>query len=132
MRLVVVALLLMGTTFVLAAHRASAEQAYDPRAAFAETDKNKDGEIDLGEFHARLVEVFYRADTNKDGFLSVEEYSRLPYPYEFKAADVDGDGRLSLHEFVRIRYKQFQAADKNDDAELSVDEVVDAFERKGQ
>ena len=129
MRLVVTALLLVAVTLLLAPNRGGAEQAgsYDPRAAFAETDTNKDGAIDLEEFHVRLVEIFYNADGNKDGFLTVDEYDRLPYSGDFKDADVDGDGRLSLHEFVRIRYRQFEAADHNDDAELSIDEVVEAY-----
>jgi len=104
--------------------------SYDPAAAFKETDKNGDGAIDLEEFHQRIVEVFYFTDSDKDGFLSVEEFSRLPYPEGFKDADRNGDGRISLHEFVRIRFVQFEEADTNDDGEVSLDEVVTAFEGK--
>lgn len=108
-------------------------QPYDPRAAFAEADTNRDGQIDIEEFHVRLVEVFYSADANKDGFLSPEEYNRLPFSGEFKDADKNGDGRISLREFVIIRFHQFEQADTNQDEELSVDEVVEAYEgRKKQ
>ena len=106
---------------------------YDAKAAFAETDKNGDGQIDVGEFHDRLVEVFYSADTNKDGFLSVEEFNRIPYPEGFKEADENGDGKISLKEFVHVRFRQFEDADTNHDGELSLDEVIVVFEgRKKQ
>ena len=101
---------------------------YDPRAAFAATDTNKDGQIDIEELHVRLVEVFYNADTNKDGVLSVDEYGRLPFSGPFKAADTNGDGHISLSEFVSIRFHQFEQADTNHDFQLSVDEVVTAYE----
>jgi len=101
---------------------------YDPRAAFVGIDTNKDGQIDVEEFHVRLVEVFYNADTNKDGFLSVDEYGRLPFSGALKAADTGGDGRISLPEFVTIRFRQFEEADTNHDYQLSVDEVVTAYE----
>ena len=100
----------------------------DPKAVFNETDTNHDGEIDLEELHVRLVEVFYNADTDKDGFLSVEEYGRLPFSDAFKDADANGDGKVSLHEFVRIRYRQFEEADANHDGALEVDEVITAYE----
>jgi len=105
---------------------------YDPRAAFTETDLNKDGLVDLGEFHARIVEVFYGADTNKDGYLEVDELGRLPLSEPIDKIDRNGDGKVDLHEFVRIRVHQFLDADGNDDVELSLDEVVTAYEGKGQ
>jgi Ca2+-binding EF-hand superfamily protein len=125
------ALLFVTVMLVLAsgAHAQDKGKPYDPRAAFAETDKNRDGQVDLEEFHARLVDVFYMADRNKDGFLSVEEFKQLPYPEGFKDADKNGDGRLSLPEFVSIRFRQFEDADTNHDGQLSLEEVVAVFER---
>jgi Ca2+-binding EF-hand superfamily protein len=130
MRAARLSLFLASTTLMLASGARAAEQAkpYDPRAAFVETDTNKDGAIDLEEFHVRLVEIFYNADTNKDGFLIVDEYERLPFSGAFKEADANGDGRVSLPEFVRIRFQQFEAADTNHDGELSLDEVVVSYE----
>jgi len=101
---------------------------YDVKAAFAETDTDGDGEIDLCEFHERMVEVFYNADTNKDGYLSPDEYQRLPFSGDFKDADPAGKGRISLHDFFAARYRQFVEADRNQDGALSLDEVVAAYE----
>lgn len=106
------------------------QTAYDVKAAFAETDTNGDGEIDLCEFHSRMVEVFYATDTDKDGFLSPQEYNRLPLASDFKAADLHGSGRISLHDFVAVRYRQFVEADRNHDGALSLEELVTAFEGK--
>jgi Ca2+-binding EF-hand superfamily protein len=130
MRLVPAAFVLVTVHFMLCstAWAQGPTKPYDPRAAFAEVDTNEDGQIDIEEFHVRLVEVFYRADSNKDGFLSVDEYGRLPFSGAFKAADANGDGRISLPEFVRIRFRQFEEADTNHDYQLSADEVVTAYE----
>jgi Ca2+-binding EF-hand superfamily protein len=134
MRFAVFTLIVAGATVLSTTTGEAADQAkpYDPRAAFAESDTNKDGSIDLAEFHARLVEVFYNADTNKDGVLDIDEYKRLPLSGDFEEADADHNGSLTLHEFIRIRYREFEAADKNDDGELSVDEVVAAYEGRPQ
>lgn len=106
-----------------------AKPAYDPKAAFTETDTNHDGQIDIEEFHVRIVDVFYVNDANKDGFLVVEEFNRLPFHEDFAKADRNADGRLSLPEFVRIRFVQFEAADSNHDGQLSSEEVVTVYER---
>jgi Ca2+-binding EF-hand superfamily protein len=123
-------LLLVISVAVLAgvARAGDAQKPYDVKGAFAETDTNSDGEIDLCEFHARVVEVFYSADTNKDGFLSPEEYRRLPFSGDFKDADLHGSGRISLHDFIAVRYRQFVEADSNRDGALSLDEIVAAYE----
>ncbi len=128
--LVVTAALVLAGGVPVHSQAAPRATPYDPKAAFAETDKNRDGEIDVGEFHDRLVEIFYSADANKDGFLTVEEFSQLPYPEGFKQVDENGDGRVSLKEFVHVRMRQFGAADTNHDGELSLDEVIVVFEGK--
>ncbi len=136
MRIVVLALLVVGASFVLLgtpqATGQSTQGEIDIPRVFAETDTNGDGEIDLAEFHARLVEIFYRTDTDKDGALSPEEYNRLPFSGEFKDADTNGDGRISLHEFIAIRFRQFEGADTNHDAALSLDEVRAAYEGRAK
>lgn len=136
MRIVVLALLVAGTTPVLLdapeATGQTVQSVDDIRRIFAEADTDGNGEIDLSEFHARLIEVFYAADTNKDGVLDRDEYNRLPFSGEFKAADMNGDGRISLHEFVAIRFRQFEEADTTHDAVLSLDEVLAAYQGRAK
>ncbi len=116
------------TTFACAARGGDRLQTEDVKAVFAQADANGDGEIDLCEFHTRLVEVFYNADTDKSGFISPDEYARLPFSGGFKDADPAGNGRISLHDFIAVRYRQFVEADRNHDGALSLDEVIAAYE----
>jgi Ca2+-binding EF-hand superfamily protein len=121
------AALVLGAT---SGRAAEPEKRYDPHTAFAETDSNNDGSIDRGEFHLRIVEVFYFADTDKDGYLSPDEQKRLVFPEDFTADDKDGDGRISLREFLRVRFADFDAVDTDHDGMLSLDEVVGAYAKK--
>ena len=116
----------------LCAGTASAQQrAYDPKQAFKEADTNHDGSIELDEFSARLVDVFFMGDANKDGKLSKEEYDAVVVIREdFGAADRDGDGFVSRTEFVRARLPLFKQADTNDDGVLSIEEVTALYEAK--
>ena len=107
---------------------ASDAKRYDPRAAFAEADQNHDGAIDHEEFHERIVEVFFSADRNKDGYLDVTEMKVLLFPDAFTVDDKDADGRVSMREFLRVRFQDFIKSDRNDDGVLSVEEVTAAFE----
>ena len=130
MRLVNVTFLLVGAVALLctAAQAGESGKSYDPRAAFAEADTNKDGSVDLGEFHVRLIEVFFHADSDKDGYLVIAEYRQLPVSSDFEKADQDNDSKLSLQEFIAIRYQEFKEADHSEDGALSETEVVEAFE----
>lgn len=124
---IVAAGLALAGTCVRAEERA---KTYDPRAAFAESDTNRDGVVDHGEFHARIVEVFFSADGDKDGFLDAIELKRLVFPEDFTANDKDRDGRVAMREFLRVRLGDYEAADKNDDGVLSIDEVIAVYEVK--
>ncbi|HVP29471.1 MAG TPA: EF-hand domain-containing protein [Myxococcota bacterium] len=103
-------------------------QKYDPKVAFAETDTNGDGRIDHAELMTRIVDVFYLADTNKDGYLSTEEMTAaVVYQSDFDEADLNHDGKISMPEFEHDRAKQFEAADLNHDGVLTLEEVEVKF-----
>ena len=130
-----ISLSLLTLAMVLSAALASADDpkpdpAHDPRAAHAEADLNDDGQIDRREFHLRMVEVFFHADTDKNGFMKPEELNRATLLEEdFGKADNDGDGKISLYEFIEFRFHLFEEADTNSNGTLSVEEVVAVFER---
>ncbi len=99
--------------------------AQDLESKFATADLNKDGKIDRAEYQRRMVEVFYFADKNKDGVVTIEEIAAIETVDEaaFKKADKNGDGRLTLNEFVTYRVIQFDEADANHDGVLTLEEV---------
>ena len=105
---------------VLAASPALAGEAV---RSFAESDRNGDGSVDRREMERRALEVFYFADTDKDGHLSREEYRALVLDESFASVDTDHDGRINPREFVAVRTRDFDAADKNHDGVLSPDEA---------
>ena len=107
---------------VTAAPPASAQ---DIESRFATADINKDGKIDRAEYQRRMVEVFYFADKNKDGVVTIEEIAAIETVDEaaFKKADKNGDGKLTLNEFVTYRVIQFDEADTNHDGVLTLEEV---------
>ena len=109
----------------LAAFAARAEEAgYDVKAAFAQTDRNKDGVIEIDEYHARLVDTFFLGDANKDGFLSEEEFVKVVVIKEdFAAIDKNGDGKLTKQEYVGARLAHYMAIDTDDSGTLSLVEV---------
>lgn len=104
---------------------------HDPKVAFAETDENRDGKIDRPEFQARLMEIFYHGDVDKDGFLTFAEMEKVvAFPEDFRNADQNGDGRISSAEFFRARAGTFDETDADSDGMLSLEEVVAMVERK--
>jgi len=103
--------------------------SHDPRAAHAATDQNRDGEIDRDEFEQRIVQVFYFADVDKDGFVTFGQLMVFDEARLFETADLDGDSRLSLSEFLNARAGNFRDADTDRSDTLSVEEVVAEFNR---
>ncbi len=123
--------LLVVAAVALGARAAGADSKYDARAAFAEADQNKDGVIDRQELVARITDVFFLGDTNKDGFLSHDEMTRVVvFEGDFAAADKNGDAKVSLPEFTRDRLLIFEAADTNGDGVLTIDEVIAEYEKQ--
>jgi Ca2+-binding EF-hand superfamily protein len=102
---------------------------HDPRAAHAATDKNHDGEIDRGEFEQRIIQIFYFADVDKDGFVTIGQLMVFDEALLFETADLDNDSRISLSEFLVVRFENFREADTDGSDTLSVEEVVEAFNK---
>lgn len=94
---------------------------------FDRIDRNGDGRISWPEFESRVVEMFYFADLDSDGYLSPQE-APPGVARQWERIDRDGDGRLGLAEFVRYHREMFRAADLDGDGHLSRAEV-DALPR---
>jgi Ca2+-binding EF-hand superfamily protein len=107
------------------------------RQIFFDADLNRDGFVDLDEFHKDIVNSFHALDHNRDGTITVEEMRAIPDKGRVEAllmllkrADTNGDGKLSFKEVVEVRMDNFARADTNRDDKLSLEEVV-AFDAKG-
>jgi Ca2+-binding EF-hand superfamily protein len=112
---------------------AAAPGDYDVSAAFAETDTNKDGAIEIDEFFDRLVEIYFHADADKNGTLAPDEFAKaVVVPQQFAEVDRNGDGAIDRREFVRTRLPLFQEADTDRDGSLSLAEVRAALEGGGK
>ena len=100
---------------------------HDPRAAHAATDRNHNGEISREEFEQRIIQIFYFADVDKDGFVTAGQLMAFDEDSLFETADIDRDSRLSLSEFLAARFENFREADTDGSDSLSVEEVVADF-----
>ncbi len=97
-----------------------------PDVAHKQADTDGDGGIDHAEFHHRMVEVFYFADGDRDGYLVGIEIARTGRENP-AAGDTNHDARVSLKEFIDEAFDRFEAGDTNDDEELSLAEVRAAY-----
>lgn len=104
---------------------ASPAAAQSSPEAFEQTDLDKNGRIDREEYKRRMVEVFYFADKDKDGVVTISELQVIETvePKAFGAADRSDEGKLTVTEFVTYRMIQFDEADTNKDGVLTREEV---------
>ncbi len=102
---------------------------HDPRAAHAATDRDHNGEIDREEFEQRIIQIFYFADVDKDGFVTIGQLTVFDEALLFETADLDSDSRVSLAEFLVVSFENFREADADGSNTLSVEEVVEAFNK---
>ena len=102
---------------------------HDPRAAHAASDRNHDGQINREEFEQRIVQIFYFADVDRDGFVTIGQLTVFDEALLFETADLDSDSRISLSEFLIVRFEDFRKVDTDGSDTLSVEEVVEAFNK---
>lgn len=120
---------LLGLAFAAPVASAQGSAPYDVKAAFTEADRNGDGAIEINEYYERLVDVFFLGDTNKDGFLTEDEFVKVVVLKEdFTEIDASKEGKVSRREFVAARLPLFMVIDTDDDGALSLTEVTAAYE----
>jgi Ca2+-binding EF-hand superfamily protein len=86
------------------------EWAAHQAAGFNRVDADHDGKLTMAEMHAALkpqreseaAKVFQRWDSNKDGFVTREEFLGRDFP-GFKMLDTDGDGNITADELRNRR-----------------------------
>jgi Ca2+-binding EF-hand superfamily protein len=118
------------TCFMVSAAAQSAQPTVS-KQIFSDADANRDGYVDLNEFHRDIAASFTLLDHDRDGYITREEIGSIPDKSRvklllraLKAADRDGDGRLSFKEVVEARMSYFDQADANRDDRISLDEAL--------
>lgn len=98
---------------------------------FSDADADRDGYVDLNEFHRDISASFVLLDHDRDGYITREEIGSIPDKARVKlllralnAADRDGDWRLSFKEVITARMAYFDQADTNRDDRISLDEAL--------
>jgi hypothetical protein len=75
------------------------DRVAEVRRRFEIVDENGDGRVDQFEFRLKSILMQDQLDTNRDGFVTIDE--TLLSPEKFKLLDSDGDGKISPVEFTR-------------------------------
>ncbi len=97
----------------------------DAAATMAISDKNGDHRIDREEYNQRMTDVFFFADTDKDGKLTITEIQVFEEidPQRFVAADRDDSQTLSIYEYLNALHNDFETADTDKDGTLDMEEL---------
>jgi Ca2+-binding EF-hand superfamily protein len=75
------------------------DRVAEVRRRFEIVDENGDGRVDQFEFRLKSIRMQDQLDTNRDGFVTIDE--TLLSPEKFKLLDSDGDGKISPVEFTK-------------------------------
>jgi hypothetical protein len=98
-----------------------------PQQAMDRTDRNDDGYVDRGEFYARMSDVFYLNDDDKDGRLVEAEYVDTEIG-TFASSDANGDGKVEMCEVSFMNSYIYEEIDNDGDGRLSEAEVMKRYE----
>lgn len=96
-------------------------------------DLNKDGNVTCDEWKQYATEIFREADGDKDGALTVSEWSGMTSVDKlFVSAghdyyDTNNDGKVTLEELTGKRNHAFVLLDKNNDCQLGHDEKANVY-----
>ena len=118
--LCVIAMLII-TSVVYGQQQSPASQ----QAIWDNADKNKDGFIDRIEFLEAMTDAFFFADTDKDGYLTLEELRAVVVTLDakqFEDADRDKNGKLDIYEYENALSQGFDMADTNADGKITMEE----------
>lgn len=106
----------------------------------AKLDTNGDGKVDLAEAQAAMPdftqEKFNRADANRDGQLSDDEWRTLPGKgHHYGAMDSNNDGNYSLDEVrashPNLTQQEYGNMDVNKDGKVTKDELKLTTDKPG-
>lgn len=100
-------------------------------ALFRSADKNNNNVIDAGELQGSPIaqDTFLRADTDRDGRLSVGEFMELRRTI-FRVADIDRDDFLSYVEYeLLIVMEQVGWTDRNQNGRIELSELGDSLNK---
>jgi hypothetical protein len=104
-------------------------------------DTNGDGKVDLAEAQAAMPdftqEKFNKADANRDGQLSDDEWRTLPGKgHHYGAMDANNDGNYSLDEVrashPNLTQQEYGNMDVNKDGKVTKDELKLTTDKPGQ
>lgn len=102
-------------------------------SSFKSFDKDNNNELTIEEYTANAKpenmaaarDAYAKADANKDGKLSQEEFpSVVSSLAAFTKLDDNSDGSLSKEEFLGDKNKSFEVQDVNDDSKLDLHEFA--------
>ncbi|MSU49162.1 MAG: hypothetical protein EXS37_08785 [Opitutus sp.] len=104
------------------------------KAAFDAINATRKGAINVDEWDVASFALFRAADKNNDNFIDRDELKASTMALDtFLRADVDRDGRLSVAEFTELRRAIFETADidRNDFVTLVEFELMIVMEQVG-